>query len=327
MCVHFGVEVARKQSNTAFPIKSASLNAVGCFLHFLIWYEPRMCGARAFENISLVRTIAHASRQTRHRMSHRSSPSHHVHGQHHHNHHHHIRDIIIITIIISSSFTSEFLIAVVDSSSSSLSIMWPRDWFRIVCGATPSVIMSSFFIWIADLPDEIRVRTRSRADPIDRGVERVRPNVLANTAEVGRLLHEHNAVCALEGPSCVHCLAEVEPGFIYDDLTDLSPVSKLQRDFFASLSGGSCNTGHLYFLRVLNAIALKDLPQLPSLKGSGTFAIQLPRWFVTRVLSGIGEEDTVPDWLRNVDISGQQCCLRVARQFATLVAAGVRVTA
>ncbi len=123
MCVHFGVEVARKQSNTAFPIKSASLNAVGCFLRFLIWYEPRMCGARAFENISLVRTIAHASRQTRHRMSHRSSPSHHVHGQHHHNHHHHIRDIIIITIIISSSFTSEFLIAVVVMMSSSLSII------------------------------------------------------------------------------------------------------------------------------------------------------------------------------------------------------------
>ena len=90
--------------------------------------------------------------------------------------------------------------------------------------------MSSFFIWIADLPDEIRVRTRSRADPIDRGVERVRPNVLANTAEVGRLLHEHNAVCALEGPSCVHCLAEVEPGFIYDDLTyDRMPAAQKER--------------------------------------------------------------------------------------------------
>ena len=86
----------------------------------------------------------------------------------------------------------------------------------------------SFPAWIAAMPSEIRVRSRTASTSVlDREVQRIKPMRLAMSEGTRRLLHQWAvppATASLEG--YVHCLACLQPGFIYDGLHDLSSFPK-----------------------------------------------------------------------------------------------------
>lgn len=99
------------------------------------------------------------------------------------------------------------------------------------------------------MPDAIRMRSRASASAVERLAQVTSPNSEATTEAVCKFLKERGVSEEQYGgaEACVHCLVLLEAGFVYDELQALTPFAQLQRDFFASLSGGACNSGYLYF--------------------------------------------------------------------------------
>ena len=91
--------------------------------------------------------------------------------------------------------------------------------------------MSAVPLWIASLPDEVRIRNRARGSPW--GPHRRYPNKVAITNVAQEALSEANLDLEdWQHPDgvLIYGLGLVEPWFRYDNLRSLSRLNALQRD-------------------------------------------------------------------------------------------------
>jgi len=141
-------------------------------------------------------------------------------------------------------------------------------------------------VWIAALPDEIRVRSRTRSGGARR--QTVLVNDISLTEKMLAILARHEVHPDMwrrgDCGNRIYGLALLESHFILDDLRPLNDIGKLSREFWARLSYGESNVGHAYFFRATSFLPVAgefDVP--PNI--SRTFLMTLPRFRTFKNLS------------------------------------------
>jgi hypothetical protein len=184
-------------------------------------------------------------------------------------------------------------------------------------------------VWLADLPNEMRIRDRhAQAALIDnRHVQRIYPNKIALDIDI---IRKELLTSGFTGgpeiatdPSCVRALIHVRADGLHDELRTTSTHERMHRDFFARLSHGNSNLGFQYYMKVLDIILLPEPLILPKIREERSFFGQLPGEHICDLFEQIcdanGNEHPLPEWCSRVS----RHCLRTARPFALLTAKGI----
>ena len=134
-------------------------------------------------------------------------------------------------------------------------------------------------VWIAALPDEIRVYSRKRSAGARR--QTVLVNDISLTEKMLAILARHEVHPDMwrrgDCGNRIYGLALLESHFILDDLRPLNDIGKLSRDFWARLSYGESNVGHAYFFRATSFLPVTGEFDVP-LGGAPSFLMTLPRF-------------------------------------------------
>ena len=141
-------------------------------------------------------------------------------------------------------------------------------------------------VWIAALPDEIRVYSRKRSGEARR--QTVLVNDISLTEKMLAILARHEVPVDLwrrnECGNRIYGLALLESHFILDDLRPLNDIGKLSREFWARLSYGESNVGHAYFFRATSFLPVTGEFDVPP-SNAKSFLMTLPRFRTFKNLS------------------------------------------
>ena len=123
-----------------------------------------------------------------------------------------------------------------------------------------------------------------------------------------------------EGASCIVAFAHIRSDFVYTALSSLDKCQQLQREYWALLSGGSSNVGHLCYFVVEDIVVVSPPVKLPTLQGARSYFTTLPVDFMCSLIDQLHEESlcVLPDWL--VQMSAP-LAVRIPSPFAGLLAA------
>ena len=139
--------------------------------------------------------------------------------------------------------------------------------------------MAPIPVWIAALPDEIRVRSRKRSGEARR--QRILVNDISLTEKMLAILARHEVPVDLwrrnECGNRIYGLALLESHFILDDLRPLNDIGKLSREFWSRLSYGESNVGHAYFFRATSFLPVTGDFDVPATHAT-SFLMTLPRF-------------------------------------------------
>ena len=184
--------------------------------------------------------------------------------------------------------------------------------------------MSHVPVWIASLPDVVRVRSVKSAnllgaDILDCGIERKKLNELALTDDVREAFAAAEVNSDLwEQPDCalIYGLGLVKPWFIYDHLRSLGPYEKFQREYWSLLSRGVGIVGHCFFFKLLRFLPCSSREPLPQRAGRRSFITELPKHFTTYLMQSIGENQPLPDWATDTH---PRMCVQLPRAWALML--------
>ena len=144
--------------------------------------------------------------------------------------------------------------------------------------------MASAVCFVADMPDEIRIRSRAKASVMTRCFHILHPNKMARTDFLQSFCEDSgiDPSRCLQKQTCVRAVAHIQPEFEYDDLRFLTTSQQLLRDFWAKMSW-SFQCWILVFFRILDLFELAQLIPLPAMhKECNCFAPLpqglFPRW-------------------------------------------------
>ena len=115
--------------------------------------------------------------------------------------------------------------------------------------------------------------------------------------------------------------ANVRTDFVYDALRVLDAGQAMQRDFWARMTAGVSNVGHLYFFHCDETLWLREPLDLHRRAGSTSFFSSLPEIFAEE-LYDVAEEQCVgglPEWLMG---KAPSMVVRLASPFACLLLTG-----
>ena len=141
-------------------------------------------------------------------------------------------------------------------------------------------------VWIAALPDEIRVRSRKRYGGARR--QTVLVNDISLTEKMLAILARHEVHPDMwrrgDCGNRIYGLALLESHFILDDLRPLNDIGKLSREFWARLSYGESNVGHAYWFRATSFLPVPGEYFVPR-TNANSFLVTLPRFRTFKNLS------------------------------------------